>query len=72
MPKDFVCDDVITYQWKEVRKEEGLRGKFNFYLNIKREAVSSASMVVYMILLLLVGAAGEFTTEFIRWLLSLI
>ncbi len=72
VPKDFVCDDVITYQWKEVRKEESLRGKFNFYLNIKREAVSLASMVVYMILLLLVGAAGEFTTEFIRWLLSLI
>lgn len=71
VPKGFSCENVITYQWKEVRKEENLRGKFNFYLNINHNSVSSASMIVYMILLLLVGAAGEFCADFLRWLFTL-
>ena len=71
VPRDFVCDDVITYQWKESRKEEWLRGKFNFYLNIKRDAVSAASMVVYMILLVIMGSFGNFFAEFVHWLIDL-
>jgi hypothetical protein len=72
VPSGFVCDDVITYQWKESRKEEGLRGKFNFYLNIKREAVSAASMVIYMILLTITGGFGNFFAELVFWLKSMI
>ena len=70
VPSDFDCDDVITYQWKESRKE-GLRGKFNFYLNIKREAVSAASMVIYMILLVIMGGFGNFFADFTYWIASL-
>ena len=72
VPTGFSCDDVITYQWKESTKEDGLRGKFNFYLNIKREAISAASMVVYMILLVIMGGFGNFFAEFVFWLFSLI
>ena len=72
MPKGFVCDGAITYQWKESRKEDVLHGKFNFYLNIKREAVSAASMVIYMILLVIMGGFGDFFAEFVFWLFSLI
>ena len=72
VPSGFVCDDVITYQWKESRKEEGIRGKFNFYLNIKREAISTASMVIYMILLTITGGFGNFFAELVSWLISLI
>ena len=72
VPSGFVCDDVITYQWKESRKEEGIRGKFNFYLNIKREAISTASMVIYMILLTITGGFGNFFAELVFWLKSLI
>ena len=72
VPSGFVCDDVITYQWKESRKEEGIRGKFNFYLNIKREAISTASMVIYMILLTITGGFGNFFAELVSWLMSLI
>ena len=72
VPSGFVCDDVITYLWKESRKEEGIRGKFNFYLNIKREAISTASMVIYMILLTITGGLGNFFAEFVSWLVSLI
>ena len=70
-PNGFSLDNVITYQWKESRKEESLRGKFNFYLNIKREAVSAASMVIYMILLVVMGGFGNFFSDLVRWLLSL-
>ena len=71
VPKNFNCDGAITYQWKESRKEDGLRGKFNFYLNIKREVVSAASMVVYMILLVIMGGFGNFFAEFVFWLFSI-
>ena len=72
VPSEFSCEDVITYQWKESRKEDGLRGKFNFYLNIKRESISAASMVVYMILLVIMGGFGNFFADLVRWLVSLI
>ena len=71
VPSGFDCDNVITYQWKESRKEDGLRGKFNFYLNIKREAISAASMVVYMLLLVITGGFGNFFADFVYWLTSL-
>ena len=72
VPKEFSCDEVITYQWKESRREDGIRGKFNFYLNIKREAVSVASMAIYMILLVVMGGFGDFFADFVRWLFSVI
>ena len=71
VPKGFVCNEVITYQWKESIKTEGMRGKFNFYLNIKREVISAASMVVYMILLVVMGGFGNFFADLVRWLVSL-
>jgi hypothetical protein len=72
VPNGFVCDGAITYQWKESRKKDGLRGKFNFYLNIKREAVSVASMVIYMILITITGGFGDLFADFVFWLFSLI
>ena len=71
VPREFSCDDVITYQWKESTKEIGIRGKFSFYLNIKRESVSAGSMVVYMILLVIMGGFGNFFAEFVHWLISI-
>ena len=70
VPQGFNCDNVITYQWKESRREEGLRGKFNFYLNISRSSVSSASMMVYFLLVLLIGAGGDFCADLIYWIIS--
>ena len=56
VPKDFRCEDVITYQWKESRADEKIRGKFSFYLNITRNSVSSTSMIVYFLLVLIMPA----------------
>ena len=71
VPNGFKCANVITYQWKESRPDDSSRGKFNFYLNIMRNSVSSASMIVYFILVLIIGACGDFVADFIYWLISL-
>ena len=72
VPDGFNADNVITYQWKEEKDEKKMRGKFNFYLNITRNAVSPLSMVVYMFLIIALGAVGEFFAEFTKWLIFLI
>ena len=69
-PIGFDCENVITYQWKESRADEKIRGKFNFYLNIARNSVSSASMIVYFLLVLIIGACGDFCADLIYWIIS--
>ena len=58
VPDGFVCDDAITYQWIQ-RKEENLKGQFNFFFDISKGAVNKLSMFVYMVILLVLGAAGN-------------
>lgn len=67
VPEGFSCEDVITYQWNQTR-EHNLQGHFNFYFDITKESVSRTSMVVYMILLLVVGAAGNALWELVKQL----
>ena len=69
VPKGFSCEDVITYQWNQTR-EHNLQGHFNFYFDIVRESVSRTSMVVYMILLLIVGAAGNALWDLMKLLFA--
>lgn len=69
VPEGFSCEDVITYQWNQTR-EYNLQGHFNFYFDIVRETVSRTSMVVYMILLLIVGAAGSAFWDLIKLLFA--
>lgn len=69
LPKDYRCDDVITYQWIQSRGEK-LRGQFNFYYSIARNSVSRGSMFLYMILLLAVGVFGDFISEALMTLLG--
>ena len=68
-PEKFDCDDSITYQWNQTR-QTSVQGQYNFYFNISKESVSRGSMLVYMILLLIVGAAGNGLYELFIWLLG--
>ena len=68
-PEDFSCEDVITYQWNQTR-EQNLQGQFNFYFAIGKEAISRTSMIVYMILLLMVGAGGSGLWTLIQFIFS--
>lgn len=71
LPKDYRCDDVITYQWNQYR-EENLQGQFNFYYSITRDSISRGSMFLYMVLLLAVGVLGDFISEGVQALISLL
>lgn len=70
LPKDYKCEDVITYQWNQSR-EYNLLGHFNFYYNIARNSISRGSMFLYVILLLIVGVAGDILSEAIKTLFGL-
>ena len=58
IPKDYKCEDVITYQWNQNR-EDNLQGHFNFYYSIAKESVSQGSMFMYLVLLTVIGVAGN-------------
>lgn len=64
-PAGFDCSTAITYEWSESRKTN-LKGHFNFYFDIAKEEVSQVSMMIYMILLLLIGAAGSAMYDLIK------
>ncbi len=70
LPKDYGCDDVITYQWNQNR-EYNLQGQFNFYYSITKNSVSRGSMLLYMILLLAIGVVGDFISEAVQALIGL-
>ena len=70
LPKDYQCEDVITYQWNQSR-EDNLQGQFNFYYSITKNSVSRGSMLLYMILLLAVGVVGDIISEAVQALIGL-
>ena len=71
LPEKFPTTDAVTYQWQESR-EINLKGQFNFYLNISRQTISKASMFVYMILFVLLGASGNACWDLIKVIYDLI
>ena len=64
LPKDYDCDDIITYQWHQNR-QDNLQGQFNFYYTVTKESVSRASMFLYVTLLLLIGLFGDMLANFL-------
>ena len=70
LPKDYRCDDVITYQWNQSR-EDNLQGQFNFYYSITKNSVSRGSMFLYMILLLAIGIFGDLLAEIVKTLIRM-
>lgn len=67
VPDGFSCENAITYQWEQTR-ETNLRGQFNFYFSIMRNSISSASMLIYIILLALTGTAGSAIYDLLKLL----
>ena len=70
LPKDYKCEDVITYQWNQ-NKDYNLKGQFNFYYNIAKNSVSYGSMFLYLVLLTAIGVAGNIIASLIIKLLGL-
>ena len=70
LPKDYGCEDVITYQWNQNR-EDNYQGQFNFYYSITKDSISKGSMLLYMILLLVVGVFSDVISNAVQALLGL-
>ena len=70
LPRNYKCEDVITYQWRQSR-EVNLLGQFNFYYNITKDSVNSRSMTLYMVLLMIIAVAGEMFADFVKALLGM-
>ena len=70
LPTDYICDDVITYQWNQTR-DSSFQGQFNFYNNITRDAVNGRSMSLYMVILLAIAVMGEILAGFVKHILEI-
>ena len=70
LPKDYNCEDVITYQWNQNRENNG-QGQFNFYYNLSKDSISKSSMYLYMVLLLTVGIFGDLLAELVKALIRM-
>ena len=70
LPKDYQCEDVITYQWNQNRGDH-FQGQFNFYYSITRESNSKGSMLLYMVLLLSIGVIGDAISNAVHALFAL-
>lgn len=70
LPKGYKSEDVITYQWQQSRKTN-LKGHFNFYYNINQNSISRGSMFLYLVLLTVIGVAGNLIADLIGKLLGL-
>ena len=70
LPKDYQCEDVITYQWHQNR-DYNFQGHFNFYYSIAKNSISRGSMFLYLVLLTVIGLAGNLLADLISKLLGL-
>ncbi|MEE1320103.1 MAG: hypothetical protein UHM85_01030 [Acutalibacteraceae bacterium] len=71
LPKDFNGENAVTYQWQQTR-ETNLKGHFNFYLNISRNAISKGSVALYLVIIIFLDVAGGMTWDAIQFLFNLI
>ena len=71
LPKGYIFDDVITYQWNQDRANNG-QGQFNFYYNLSKNSVSKSSMTLYMILLLAISVTGDLLAAAVQALIELL
>ncbi len=69
LPKGYIFDDVITYQWNQDRENNG-QGQFNFYYNLSKNSVSKSSMTLYMILLLAISVTGDLLAAAVQALIE--
>ena len=69
LPKDYPCEEVITYHWNQNR-DQNVRGQFNFYYSIAKDSVSRESMSLYLVLLLAIGVIGDLLSAAVQYWLG--
>jgi hypothetical protein len=71
LPSGYKGEDTVTYQWQQTR-ETNLKGHFNFYLNISRNAISRGSVVLYLIIIIFLDVVGGMTWDAIQMIFDLL
>lgn len=71
LPEGYKGESSVTYQWQQTR-ETNLKGHFNFYLNISRNAISSGSVFVYMFIIVILNACGGLAWDIMKMIIDLI
>ena len=71
LPSSFSNKNIVTYQWQQSR-EVNLKGHFNFYFNISRNAISPGSVLIYILIIILLNALGSGLWDLIKTVYALI
>ena len=71
LPSSFSSENIVTYQWQQSR-EANLKGHFNFYFNIARNAISPGSVLIYILIIILLNAVGSSVWDLIKTIYALI
>jgi hypothetical protein len=71
LPSSFNIKNIVTYQWQQSR-EVNLKGHFNFYFNISRNAISHGSVLIYILIIILLNAVGSSVWDLIKTVYALI
>ena len=70
-PQGYDCSDAITYQWVEER-DHNMKAHYNFYFTMEHNEISKTSMLVYLLLVLLIGAMGGAIYDLFKLLFGLL
>ena len=71
LPSSSNIKNIVTYQWQQSR-EVNLKGHFNFYFNISRNAISHGSILIYILIIILLNAVGSSVWDLIKTIYTLI
>ena len=70
-PEGYDCSEAITYQWVEER-DFNMKAHYNFYFTMEHNEISKMSMLVYLFMVLLIGALGGAIYDLFRLMIGLI
>ena len=70
-PQGYDCSNAITYQWVEER-DSNMKAHYNFYFTMEHNEISKMSMIVYLLLVLLIGALGGAIYDLFKLLFGLL
>ena len=70
-PEGYDCSAAITYQWVEER-DFNMKAHYNFYFTMEHNEISKMSMLVYLFMVLLIGALGGAIYDVFKLLFGLL
>lgn len=69
-PESFDAASTVMYHWQQTL-EENFKGRFNFYLNISRNAISISSFALYLIIIVVVNTVSGILWDLIKMIFGI-